>query len=102
MTISQYFRVNGEGVQRRGIVPDVDFEQVAAEPHGGEGQLDNALPWARVKAVARWQGEPRRDEALAAAREMSRERLRAGGPMGVLHEEAENRRRWRDADERSA
>ena len=98
LTISQYFRVNGDGVQRRGIEPDVNFEPVAAEPHGGEGQLDNALPWARVKAVARWERQSRRDEALAAARKLSRERLRAGGPMGVLHEEAENRRRWRDAD----
>ena len=97
LTISQYFRVNGEGVQRRGIVPDVDFESVTAEPHGGEGEIDNALPWARVKAVARWQAEPRRGDAIAAARELSRHRLRAAGPLGVLHEEAENRRRWRDA-----
>ena len=97
LTISQYFRVNGEGVQRRGIEPDVDFEPVAAEAHGGEGQLDNALPWARVKAVARWKGERRHDETIAAARTLSRNRLRADGPVGILHEEIENRRRLRDA-----
>ena len=97
LTISQYYRVNGEGVQLQGIEPDVDFGALSAETHGSESELENALPWARVKAVARWQPEPRRGDAIAAARDLSRERLRAGGPMGVLHDEAERRRRLRDA-----
>ena len=93
LTVSQYFRVNGEGVQRRGIVPDVDFEAVTGEPHGGEGDLENALPWARVEAAARWQPARRNEEAIAAAREWSRERVRAGEPFRVLREEVESRRR---------
>ena len=97
LTISQYFRVNGEGVQRRGIEPDIGFGSVSADAHDGEGELHNALPWARVKAVARWKPEPRREDAIAAARALSRMRLRAGGPIGVLHEEVRTRRRWRDA-----
>lgn len=36
LTVSQYFRVNGEGVQRRGIVPDIDLEAITGESHGGE------------------------------------------------------------------
>ena len=97
LTISEYFRVNGEGVQRRGIEPDVDFAPVTAETHDGEGDLDNALPWARMKAVERWRAKGRNDAALAAARELSRERLQADGPLNVLREEIEERRRWREA-----
>ena len=97
LTVSQYFRVNGEGVQRRGIVPDVDFEAITGGSHGGEGDLENALPWARVKAAAKWQAAQRNEEAVAAAREWSRERVRAGEPFRVLKEEIENRRRLGEA-----
>ena len=97
LTVSQYFRVNGEGVQRRGIVPDVDFEAITGGSHGGEGDLENALPWARVKAAAKWRAAHRNEEAVAAAREWSRERLRAGEPFRVLKEEIENRRRLGEA-----
>ena len=97
LTISEYFRVNGEGVQRRGIEPDVDFAPITAEADGGEGDLDNALPWAKMNAVARWRAKTRNDEAVAAARELSRERLQAGEPVNLLREEIEERRRWREA-----
>ena len=70
LTISQYFRVNGEGVQRRGIEPDVDFASITAEAHTGERELENALPWARVRAAARWRASHRHDDAIAAAREI--------------------------------
>ena len=93
LTVSQYFRVNGEGVQRRGIVPDVDFEAVTGEPHGIEGDLENALPWARMEAATRWRPARRNEEAIAATREWSRERVRTGEPFRVLREEIENRRR---------
>ena len=97
LTVSQYFRVNGEGVQRRGIEPDVDFALVTGEAHGGEGDNENALPWARVKAAARWRATARNENAIAAARDWSRERLRAGEPFRVLREELRNRRRWDEA-----
>lgn len=94
LTVSQYFRVNGEGVQRRGIVPDIDLEAITGESHGGEGDLENALPWARVKAAAKWRAAPRPDEeAIAAARELSRERVREGEAFRVLKEGVESRRR---------
>ena len=97
LTVSQYFRVNGEGVQRRGIEPDVDFESVTAEAHAGEGELENALPWAQVRAAARWRASNRHQDAIAATRKRSRERLLAEEPFRVLREESENRRRWAEA-----
>ena len=97
LTVSQYFRVNGEGVQRRGIEPDVDFESVTGEAHAGEGELENALPWAQVRAAARWRGSNRHQDAIAAVREWSRERLFAEEPFRILREESEHRRRWAEA-----
>ena len=97
LTVSQYFRVNGEGVQRRGIEPDIDFEAISGEPHGGEGDLENALPWAQVKAAARWRAAPRNEEALTAVRKWSRERVREGEPFRILKEEIETRRRLGEA-----
>ena len=50
--------MNGEGVQRRGIVPDVDFEAITGGSHGGEGDLENALPWARGEGGGEMAGGP--------------------------------------------
>ena len=95
LTIAQYFRVNGEGVQRFGIVPDVDLAAVAGEEQGGERDLETALPWARVGA-ARWQAQERSEEVLAQVRTRSRERLDGEAPYRLLREEIEARRRQRE------
>ena len=97
LTVSQYFRVNGEGVQRRGIEPDVDFSLAAGELHGGESDLDNSLPWARMNAAPRWRAGRRHEDAITVARRRSQERLRTEAPFRILHKESEARRRLRDA-----
>lgn len=51
VTIAQFFRVNGEGTQHRGVVPDVLFPTALDSDAQGERGLDNALPWARVAAT---------------------------------------------------
>jgi len=51
LTISQFFRVNGEGTQHRGVVPDVLFPTAMDSDAQGERGLDNALPWAQVDAA---------------------------------------------------
>ncbi len=48
VTIAQFFRVNGEGTQFRGVVPDVIFPTAMDSDAQGERGLDNALPWAEV------------------------------------------------------
>jgi carboxyl-terminal processing protease len=53
-TIAQYYRVNGESTQHRGVVPDIMFEaSYDAEQHG-ESSLDNALPWTRITPLSRY------------------------------------------------
>jgi carboxyl-terminal processing protease len=51
VTIAQFFRVNGEGTQHRGVVPDVLFPTALDSDAQGERGLDNALPWAEVAAA---------------------------------------------------
>jgi carboxyl-terminal processing protease len=48
-TIAQFFRVNGESTQHRGVIPDILFEISATTDERGERSLDNALPWAKIK-----------------------------------------------------
>jgi len=51
VTVAQFFRVNGEGTQHRGVVPDVLFPTALDSDAQGERGLDNALPWAEVAAA---------------------------------------------------
>jgi len=50
ITIAQFFRINGEGTQHRGVVPDVLFPTSLDSVAQGERGLDNALSWAEVTA----------------------------------------------------
>jgi carboxyl-terminal processing protease len=52
VTIAQFFRVNGEGTQHRGVVPNVLFPTALDSDAQGERGLDNALPWAEVAAAS--------------------------------------------------
>jgi carboxyl-terminal processing protease len=47
-TIAQYFRVNGESTQHRGVIPDILFEATYDRNKYGERGLDNALPWTQI------------------------------------------------------
>ncbi|MBX2838266.1 MAG: carboxy terminal-processing peptidase [Gammaproteobacteria bacterium] len=48
ITMAQFFRVNGDSTQHRGVVPDVLFPTALDSDAQGERGLDNALPWAEV------------------------------------------------------
>ena len=88
LTVAQYFRVNGEGVQRLGVEPDVDFAPAAGEEPGGERDLDAALPWARIKAAGIRQAGRWSEDTMARVREHSRQRLTEEAPLRLLGEEA--------------
>ena len=51
LTMAQFFRVNGDSTQNRGIIPDIIFPIAENSADLGESALDNALPWARIKAA---------------------------------------------------
>ncbi len=48
VTIAQFFRVNGDSTQHRGVVPDVVFPTADSAREQGERALENALPWAAI------------------------------------------------------
>ena len=47
-TIAQYYRINGESTQHRGVEPDIPFEASYDKSKQGERSLDNALPWTKI------------------------------------------------------
>lgn len=51
LTMAQFFRVNGDSTQNRGVIPDIHFPTTATSADQGESSLENALPWVRIKAA---------------------------------------------------
>jgi len=49
ITSAQFFRVNGDSTQFRGVVPDIVFPTSVDSHKHGERGLDNALPWAHIR-----------------------------------------------------
>ncbi|WP_177418777.1 carboxy terminal-processing peptidase [endosymbiont of Lamellibrachia barhami] len=52
LTMAQFFRINGGSTQHRGVVPDILFPMACYSAKHGERSLDNALPWAQIKAAS--------------------------------------------------
>lgn len=50
-TIAQFFRVEGDSTQHRGVIPDISFPTGLSSDEQGERALDHALPFARIAAV---------------------------------------------------
>ncbi|MFC1665333.1 carboxy terminal-processing peptidase [Pseudomonadota bacterium] len=48
LTIAQFFRINGNSTQHRGVIPDIIFPTALGTEKYGERSLDNALPWTTV------------------------------------------------------
>ena len=51
LTVAQFFRVNGDSTQHRGVVPDVLFPTSHGAAEEGERTYENALPWTKVSPV---------------------------------------------------
>ncbi len=49
LTMAQFFRVNGDSTQHRGVIPDIQFPTAEQNAKQGERSYDNALPWATIK-----------------------------------------------------
>jgi carboxyl-terminal processing protease len=48
-TVAQFFRINGDSTQYRGVIPDVPFTGMWDDPDDGERALENALPFDAVR-----------------------------------------------------
>lgn len=49
MTIAQFFRIDGDTTQLRGVVPDITFSTAIDDGAWGEARFNNALPSFKVK-----------------------------------------------------
>jgi carboxyl-terminal processing protease len=51
LTIQQFFLVDGESTQWKGVAPDIAMPDPASHIESGERYLDNAIPWSQVKPL---------------------------------------------------
>ena len=74
LTFAQFFRVNGESTQHRGVVPDITMPAMYSHDDQGESSLKNALPWARIAPAPFLAGDIS-SSALSQARMKHEERI---------------------------
>ena len=48
VTSAQFFRINGDSTQHKGVVPDISWDLPKLDEEFGERSYDNALPWRRI------------------------------------------------------
>lgn len=91
LTMAQFFRVNGDGTQHRGVLPDVLFPTSLDSDAQGERGLDNALPWAEV-AAANYDLWSARKVDYSQAQQLHEARYQASDLFALLIEELEDQR----------
>ncbi len=48
ITVAQFFRINGDSTQHRGVIPDIIWPNTSNDAEYGERIYDNAIPWRRL------------------------------------------------------
>jgi carboxyl-terminal processing protease len=83
LTVQQFFLVDGESTQWRGVQPDVVLPDPAAHVESGERYLDNAIPWSQIAPLPAepWAHHDWNAELLA---EQSRARQAAEPVFGMI------------------
>ncbi|PRC95162.1 carboxy terminal-processing peptidase [Solimicrobium silvestre] len=51
MTVTKWFRINGDAIQLRGVTPDIILPMFTDAENFGESSFDNALPWGKIPAT---------------------------------------------------
>ncbi len=51
ITSAQFFRINGESTQHKGVIPDLPWNLPKIEGDFGERAYKNALPWRRIEVA---------------------------------------------------
>ncbi len=93
VTIAQFFRINGDSTQHRGVVPDIVFPTAIDAAEHGERALSNALPWATVRAARYAPHTGRGIEAVfRKTRAQHETRIRGDEGFRILADEAQSRK----------
>ena len=51
VTIGKYYRVTGDSVQNRGVIPEILLPSLISTTDVGESNRDSALPWDQIRGV---------------------------------------------------
>ena len=51
VTSAQFFRINGDSTQHKGVVPDISWNLPKLEEEFGERSYKNALPWRKINVA---------------------------------------------------
>ncbi|VFN01250.1 MAG: carboxyl-terminal processing protease [Candidatus Kentron sp. G] len=95
LTIAQFFRVNGESTQYRGVIPDIVLPNVTDPDEEGERALDNALPWDAISPVKFSSYASSPDSAVAAIHANHDRRMTRDPVFGILRQELAARKKAR-------
>jgi len=95
ITMAQFFRVNGDGTQHRGVIPDILFPTALDSEAQGERALDNALPWAEV-AAAKFDAWTTGEADYMQVQSLHESRYKANDSFTLLIEELESQREARE------
>ena len=52
ITIAQFFRINGDSTQHRGVIPDISWPTTGNGDSSGERAYENAIPWRQINSAA--------------------------------------------------
>ena len=98
LTVAQFFRVNGDSTQHRGVVPDIVFPTAEDHSNHGERALNNALAWASIKA-ADYKPFNRPIETIDDIKARHEQRIKSDSGFKYLLAQAEVRRSASDKKE---
>ena len=96
LTMAQFFRINGDSTQNRGVIPDITFPTAEGNADQGESSLENALPWAHIKAAGFIPYKRALTTDLAALRTRHQQRVQLDDGFEFLLAQAETRQQALD------
>lgn len=90
LTINQFYRVNGDSTQSRGVVPDLILPALTEHLGMAESELDHALAFDRIQPVQHEQLNMVPEEVKAALKAKSSERIKNSEDFTKLAKEMED------------
>jgi carboxyl-terminal processing protease len=89
LTIQQFYRVNGDSTQNRGVASDLVIASLTDELATGEKELENAIPFDKVSPVNHDQLNLIPEEVKTTLRAKSAARIKASADFAKLSKEIE-------------
>ena len=88
VTIGKYYRVTGDSVQNRGVIPEVALPSLISTAEVGESTRDSALPWDRIQSVE-FESEHALGGALESIARIHEQRMRTDPDLKALAGDAQ-------------